>query len=413
LVQRHLPLHHPSSAPVRLTITMPSKRANTGSCKGTSAVKKQRVEAEVVSVDPLLEACTPMLNVLKTGGAIADDDTGAVAELLCAALPFALKATEGSEKRHAYQEQLLGVVAAQLSGIVASQRDSVAAIEKRGADLEADKTQGMACREEIAVRLAEKAQARDAAAEATKKQQEAFAEAQAKLTSAKGDAKTADEEKQAGEKDRDEYAAGLAELWVPLKNGEIAGKQWREREKMLGRLESKMKVAGAHPSLLAALPVALKLKPDARSDFAQATVVHAEELYSQHLELLKQRVEQLAAQVSARAASVTEAEGGVKAAQEALDAAMDADIAAQNAWVEVASEETMHEAKMKTLDPRSAQLDEELAQARSEVASLQEVLDSFEALRPVGAMQKMLEVSEEATTTDVQDVQVPAVQAEQ
>merc|ERR1712226_1719581 len=99
------------------------------------------------------------------------------------------------------------------------------------------------------------------AAEATKRQQEAADEAKAKLTSAKEEAKAADVEKQASEKDRDDHAAGLTELWAPLKNADIPGKQWREREKMLGRLASKMEVAGAHPSLLASLPVALKMKP--------------------------------------------------------------------------------------------------------------------------------------------------------
>jgi len=282
------------------------------------------------------------------------------------------------------------VVSAQLARILASQRDKVVLFEKRLADLEAERVPEAAIREQIAARVAEKIADKDAASATSKKKQQAFNEAQTAWASARDRAEAADLKKQALVIDRDTFAAGLAELFVPLKNSEIVGKQWREREKMLGRLSDKMQLAGASSSLLAALSAALKLKSDTRSGFAQATVAHGEELYMRHIACLKEKVDNFCAEISACAAAVTEGEACAKAAQEALDLATEADISAQNVWLEATSESSDHEAKMEVFGPKVEQLESELQQARLQVGSLEEVFNSFEALRPVGSVLKVM-----------------------
>jgi len=138
--------------------------------------------------------------------------------------------------------------------------------------------------------------------------------------------------------------------------------------------------------LLAALPEALKLKAEARSEFAHATVAQGEELYMKHVEVLQARVESFAGELATCAAAVAEAQASATAAQEALDAALEADIAAQNAWAEMTNVEAAQEAEVASFAPSLERCERQLAGARTEVASLQGVVDSFEALRPVGAV---------------------------
>jgi len=407
-------------------VKMPSKRTNAdGSSAAALPAKRSRAgAAPVAPVDaprnPLQESCTPVLKMLRGSSAVKDFD-GSEADLLCTALPLALKAVEG-QQRHAYQEKMLDVIAAQLTGIVAKRAQVVASLEKEEAGLEADKARSTAVQEDITSRLSEKTKQRDEAAEATKKQQEVVNEAQTALEVARKAVEAADVEKLGLEKARDDFAAGLTELWEPLKNSEISGKQWREREKMLARLAENMKLAGIEPSLLAALPVALKIKMEARSPFAQITLTHAEELYLQHVEVMKQKVDSFGDEVSARAKALSDAEAARTAAQESLDAVLEADIAAQNAWLEVAIEDSDHKSKMESHGPAAAKVQDQLKLARAEVTDIREVFGSFEALRPVDAvLKKVAEISspkeesapaDENMVTEATDAPMVAAQVE-
>merc|ERR1719476_1222108 len=122
-------------------------------------------------------------------------------------------------------------------------------------------------------------------------------------------------------KHRHVFVAGLADLWVPLKISELSGAKWRLRDKKLEELVEMLKESGAGLSLLAALPVALKIKNGSRPEFGEATIAYAEEVYAKHIVTLKKSVESFGAEIAARAAKVTGAESGLMLAQEALDAA--------------------------------------------------------------------------------------------
>jgi len=227
----------------------------------------------------------------------------------------------------------------------------------------------------------EKEKARDEAEEAASKRQEQVGEAQTALQAARKSVEDAGGERLALEKDRDEFVADIETLWTPLKNSEIASKDWRARDKLITRLGQQLKRVGVAESLLKAVPVALKTKAGERSEFANTTVAHAEELYGKHIEALKGRVESFGAEEARRAEAVTAAEGAAKVAEDALAAATESSSAAQAAFKEETKAEREHAAKMKKFPARATKLEKQLAKAQAELQHLNEVVTSFEALR--------------------------------
>lgn len=361
--------------------------------KAASPAKAQRTEPAPTTADPLLEACQPVFKVLKARG--VSEASIANADMLCAALPLALKVSEGVESRHEFQERILDAVADEVSAVVASQKEALSAVEKQAADLEAERVQSTTIEEGISARIAETLKEVSDTNEVMKRKQEALNEAQAALEVAKQKVETADGERQALEQTRDDFVAGLEGLWAPLK---ASVKDWRQRNSMLGKLAEKLKQIGVEESLLAALQVALKTPVSSRSEFALTAVASAEDAYAKHIDVLKERVASFAEQeMSARTAAVTDADAQAKTAQEALDAAYEANCAAQNAWLAETTAEVEHKTKMAAYAPTAAELEQKSVAARAELASLEEVCSGFEALRAIEKVKALeQEVSAEA-----------------
>jgi len=340
----------------------------------------------------LAEACQPVLTMLQKGGAAADEDT---LELLCATLPSAVKAVAGSTERHRYQESLLDAVAAQLAGIGESRQANLNGAEKEKSDLETEIAQAEDTKAAMAARVAEKQKAVDEFEKVRKEKEKLLAEANAVMEAAVQKAAAGDSEKLAMEKDHADFVQGLTDLWAPLKNSEIT--QWRARDKFLQRLADKLKVVGVPEALMQALPVALKIKVDTRSEFGKLTVAHGEELYSKHVDALKEKLDNFGQELQSRAEAVAAAEASAKAAQEALDTAMQTSIDAQNAWAEEQTGEHEHSQKMKGHGPAVKACDAKLDEAKTALGALQEVVSKFEAVRPVeGALKTMAGPVEEA-----------------
>merc|ERR1719148_414761 len=131
-------------------------------------------------------------------------------------------------------------------------------------------------------------------------QQEALAAAEAGLTADKQKVEAADAERQELEKTREDFASGLTELWEPLKASAF-GSRWQERNRKVTQLMGKFQAIGVEPSLLEAAAMALKMKADARGEFALVAVACAEEAYAKHTEALAQRVDNFGAELSTRA----------------------------------------------------------------------------------------------------------------
>jgi len=354
------------------------KRMSSGG-KAASPAKAQRPEPAPTKADPLLEACQPVFKVLRTCGLSEASITNA--DMLCAALPLALKVSQGVENRHEFQERILDAVADEVSEVVARQKEALLAVEKQAADLEAERVQSTTIQEGISARIAETLKEVSDTKEVMKRKQGTLNEAQAALEVAKQKVETADAERQALEQTRDDFIAGLEGLWAPLK---ASGKDWRLRNSMLGKLTEKLKQIGVEESLLAALQVAFKTAASARSEFALTAIAAAEEAYAKHIDVLKERVTCFAEQeMSARTAAVTDADAQAKTAQEALDTAIEANVAAQNAWLAETTAEAEHKTKMIAYAPTAAELEQKGVAARAELASLEEVCSGFEALRAI------------------------------
>jgi len=336
-----------------------------------SLAKSARVA--MVKADPLHE----VFKVLQMGS------SASTAEMLVAALPLAMKMNDGAEQRHDFQERVLDAVAKEICAAVRSQKEALEALEQEAADLEEEKAQSAVLEADIAVRLAEKKEECDTAHEAMKSKEGPLDEAQVASEAAKRSAEAADGERVGLEKNRDDFAAGLVDLWQPLKASEFQGNRWRERDSKLAQLVKKFQCIGLEESLLAAIKTALKIKGDVRGEFALAAVTCAEEAYMKHIEVLRERVDAFGSEICSRATAVAEAEASAKAAQEALDNAVQANIDAQNVWGDETNVQTMHEAKMKAYEPAFEKLQWKLADARAEFAHLEQVSGSFESQRSI------------------------------
>jgi len=354
------------------------KRASIGSKGTVSPEKAPRIE-KMATQDPLLVACQPMFKVIR---ASVDAEISS-AEMLCAALPFALRQPEGPEKRHEFQERILDAVASQLSTAVAEHKNAIAAAEKESADLEADQAQSAIIHEGIASRLKEKVEARDKAEQAHKEQQSILDDAVLSLEAARKKVEVAEGERQSMQKTREDFEAGITDLWSPLKASELKGHRWREREKLLAKLSEKLQCIGVEQSLQKALIVALKINVTSRGEFAQSTVSYAEEAYLKHIAALKETFDNFGEEVSARTAAVAEAGARVAAAQAAVDMACEASIVAQNAWVDETTVESDHIAKTATFKPIAEKNAAKLSSAQAALAQHQEVFNSFIRLRTV------------------------------
>lgn len=355
------------------------KRASIGSKSTASPEKAARIE-KATQADPLLLGCQPVFKVIRACCVGAENSS---AEMLCAALPFALRQPESAEQRHEFQERILDAVASQLSKVVAEHKDAILVAEKEAADLEAEKAQSNAIAEGIASRLAEKVEARDKAEQAYKEQQSILDDANVGLEAARKKVEDAEAERQSMQKTREEFEAGLTELWSPLKASELQGRQWRERDKLLAKLLEKLKCIGVEQSLQTGLLAALKINVSQRGEFAQSTVSYAEEAYLKHTAALKERVDNFGEEVSARSAAVADAGARVAAAQAAVDMACEVSIVAQNAWVDETSVESDHSAKTATFAPTAEKITAKLSSAQAALAQHQEVLDNFLRLRTV------------------------------
>lgn len=350
--------------------------------KGTASPEKvPRIEKMAAQADPLLVLCQPMFKVIRAS--CSGDAEVSSAEMLCAALPFALRQPEHAEKRHEFQERILDAVASQLSNAVAEHKDAILAAETEEANLEADKAQSIAVHEGIVSRLAEKVEVRDKAEQAHKEQQSILDDAVVGLEAAKKSVEVAEGERQSLQETREDFEAGITDLWSPLKASELQGKQWRERERLLVKLSDKLRDMGVEQSLQTALLVALKINVTLRGEFAQSTVSYAEEAYLKHIASLKERIENFGEEVSARTAAVAKAGAKVAAAQEAVDVACEASIVAQNAWVDETTVESEHRAKTMTFAPTAEKITLKLSSAKAALDQHQEVFDSFMRLRTV------------------------------
>merc|ERR1719410_2323241 len=354
----------------RASVTGKGAGSPAKAAKVAPSTAKSLADSGPTQDDPLYE----VYRVLK-----ARCDT-ATADMLVASLPLALKEVDGTE-RHSFQDKMLDAAAKELADAVSGQKAMVDGLTSKAGTLEEEKAQSATVAADITARLAQKKADCESTEEAMKIKEVSLAEADAAFAAAKASSEAADGEKQEMQKKHDDFAAGLTELFQPLKAYDIPGNKWRERNQKVEKLAKKFQEAGAEESLVAAVQAVMKIKGDARGEFAQAAIEHAEERYTAHIEELKGNIDDFGAEISKRATAVSEAEAVAKEAKEAFDSSCEENIAAQNAWADVTNEELAHKEKVEAFGTTSASLQEELEAAKAELARLEAIVSTFVSRR--------------------------------
>lgn len=186
-----------------------------------------------------------------------------------------------------------------------------------------------------------------------------------------------------------EFEKDIEETWAPLQAGTFPPKEWRARQKAIARASERLTQAAIPASLAAAVPLALKERPESRTDFAAQAVEHAESALREHVASITVQLDSHQATVDAQTQAVATTEGEVKAAQAELDATVQAQIEAENAWVDADSVVRDLKSKIGSFAQKSEQLDAELVASKASLEKLQSLVGRFEGLRESAEVQPM------------------------
>jgi len=343
---------------------------------------------KVVEVPPQ----TPVDALLDTLAqhAPADIDT------LRPALPQALGAK--AEERQPFQQMVLDTLKKLIADASGSRAAAVHAAEAAVTEhtaLEADAAARLeaAQQEESAMKQREvDATSALAAAEADKRSADgALGAAKTALASAESAAQAKEEAARAAE-------GVVGDEWIVIKDGALAGKDWRARDKHIKKVVALLGEATAPASLCAAAPATLKERPENRGPFAKATVDHTEQALHNHVAaLLAERDAALAAIKLTEAQAVAAAHSAVEEASSRVSVAQDASISAQNAWVDANAR--VSGLMSEKLAERREEVAAQLEGARAAEKNFQAVLATFEASTAPPAAGADSPAEHEATAT--------------
>lgn len=362
-----------------------NKRAHVS--KATVAAKKAKVEH---SDDPIVLQIAPILAALS-----GSEQTANSCDILRAALPHCL--AEAPEQRHSFQAKMLDLTASALVSLDASARKGLEEAEAAVTKLRTDATVNRADFE-VAQNLAnakkEQSDAKGLEVEALK----------TNVNASKTEVKTAEQKKEAFltskatlVTDQEAFQKVMEEIWQPLKTCAISGQQWRKKEKLNIELFEKLAPLNLEESLVEGLMVALKLKIEQRSAFAQRAIACAEEVFEKHTALLAERIAGSAAEEAACDKDVADAEAKLQVAQgehSAQDKEWDE---LQNVWAELETKSKEAETKASDTDVEVQDALEDVEASKAELESAVGVSASFEALRnarPVLEQQPAVETAE-------------------
>jgi len=169
--------------------------------------------------------------------------------------------------------------------------------------------------------------------------------------------------------DEEAFNVLLEEAWEPLKASKYSGGQWRKRDKVCADLLDKLGLIALDGSLLDALDVALKMKLDQRTHFAQTAISCAEDCFAKHKALLTERIAATGAEEAECDKAVAEAEAKFSEVQGRLTAEDKEYDELQNSWAEL-------ESQSKEAKDAAAALDNDVEAALSETESRKSELDA-------------------------------------
>jgi len=358
--------------------TMVAKRTSVSGSKPpakktcTGAVSPSPV---VPVVDPFLEECSPLLALLDESMDLSDHCRG----MIRTAAPHALRTPKSD--RHAYQAEVIDIVAKVIADIEQQRNSAVADSEANLASFEASKATTVIAFDTSTQEVARKKTVTVEAAASLKTASDVVKNAKAALQTEK-----ANEENLAGEHalnvgKREEYLKVMTDNWEPLKTCGFPGQQWRERNRALGIFLEAMAPLNLEESLSDALPVALKTKVDARGKFSILVIEHVEAAMTSFIKTLTEKVANVDAVSAERSKAVMAAQGSLEVAQDKEKSMMEELVDAQNQ--QLAEETRQHELEqeIQAFGSKQQELTELLEQNKTSLLSALSAGKKFEFLR--------------------------------
>lgn len=368
-----------------------NKRANVS--KAAAPAKKVKVQHDDAE-DPFSAQLAPILSALS-----ASAKHSAVCDMLRAALPHCLG--EVSTERHSFQTRMLDLTASALKSLEETARTDLAEAETIAekfrseaitarSNFEVAKGLGEAKKAESDAKLAEveklggevKAAKLEVQTQVQKK--EAFLESKASLAT-----------------EQEAFQTVLTEMWEPLKACKFLSQQWRKRDKCITDMVEKLAPLSLDASLVEGLQVALKLKLDQRSAFAQRALSFTEDAFEQHKEKFVQRLAATGDEEIACDKAVAEAEAklAVVQAEHAKEDKESDEL--QNAWVELDTQSQEAESTATAADAEVQNAAEDVEAQRAELEAALGFASSFAALRDPPAVVEQPEVVAEEVPEEV------------
>jgi len=325
--------------------------------------------------DPFLDECSSFLVLVDESMGLSDH----CRSMIRTAAPHALRTPKSD--RHAYQAEVIDIVAKIMADIEQQRNSAVAEAEANLASFETSK----------AVTVA----AFDTSTQDVARKKTATAEAAASLKMASDDVKNAkialqtekaNEEHLVGEhalnvSKREEYLKVMTDTWEPLKMGGFPGSQWRERNRALGIFLEAIAPLNLEESLSDALPIALKTKVDARGKFASLVIEHVEGAMTSFIKTLTEKVANVDAVSAERSKAVMAAQASLKVVQDNEKSMMEELVVAQNQLL--AEETRQHELDhdINNFGSKQQALTELLEQNKASLSSALEAGKKFDFLR--------------------------------
>jgi len=357
---------------------MGKRGATQATVPKAKAQKKVAFQEEVV--EERHEECSPVAELL----AMAEDIPESCREMLGAMAPHSLRTPFG--ERHTFQEQMIDVLSSVVAGIEEKRKASVATIEAQIAEAAAEREGASKALEAATEKEASEISSRDAKVLANAEAELAAAAASGALVAAQEKVKSFESEQKATAEEKEHYEKLAGEKMEQLKVGAFPGKQWRDRDRIIGEMTKALEaLCPQEVSLQGAFGVAMKAKPDQRGRFAEKAVEFAEALLAKHIAALAETLASGEAEAAARAQAVVAADEALKAANEKLGQSQDEFIAAENSLLETTEAKNAAQQVLDDFGPKTAELAAGLAEARERLEGVQALVAKFEALRTTAA----------------------------
>jgi hypothetical protein len=321
--------------------------------------KKAKVDVAVAAPEtPLLDALAGVEHIPKP-----------CRELLQIALPYCL-ATSPSE-RHKFQLEMLDRITTIFDNIEEQRWVALSEEESQMASVQAEKDAAALDLETKQAATSQKKNECDEKSNHVNAAKDELAQAKKATTSAEKQDEEVGANKAKLDAIQESFQGILKESWQPLKDGAFPGTQWSKRNKTITEFMKKMtEQVQMEGSLLDALEVTLKTKPEQRSSFALVALEHAEDCYKDRTESIAREISSVTEERNAHQATIEAATAAQHEKEKLLEDAVKERDAEQCQWVDLENTAAVAKQMLQNMENK-------VEDAKTIVSSLTDELEKF------------------------------------